>query len=210
MLHKEPFFARMLQADGAGGGGGEPPAPGDDPGQGGTEAQDQDAAKAPRTFSQAEVDAILAQRLAREKKNAGGVQQPATSKALDELGEVERLASMTPEDRAAYVQRRQQERQAEEMARREADLTRREVRAEVLTTLGELGLPREIADAIDLSSQEASAQTLRTLAPALMAWADQRAEARVLELTKGQAPPAGSADVVQEIDFDAAFGIPRK
>lgn len=162
-----------------------------------------------RTFTQAELEAIIAQRLGRANKKAGGAQQPAQSKMLDEMAEVERLASMTPEERAAHFSRRQQAQQEKDLAEREAALARRENRAEVLGTLGELGLPVEIAE-VDLSDKETSAQSLRTLAPALIAWADKRAEARVMELTKGTTPRAGSAAAVEEIDLNAVFGIPPK
>lgn len=205
---KELYFRRPdgvpagAQAEGS-----APEAPVQEPAAEQAEGQPQ---KEGRTFTQAEVDAIIAQRLGRAHKKAGGPQQPAQSKVLDEMAEVERLASMTPEDRAAYVQRRQQEQRQKEYDEREAAITRRENRAEVLTTLGDLGLPREIADVIDLSSQDASADALKTLAPVLVAWADKRHEAKVQELTRGKPPQAGSPAAVDEMDLSAVFGVPRR
>lgn len=97
-----------------------------------------------RTFTQADVERIIADRLSRERRQH---QQDIENART----EGERLAQMTREQRAEEeAQRREQQ-----LQQREAEITRRELRAQAVETLGARNLPAGLANMLDYSSADA-------------------------------------------------------
>lgn len=113
-----------------------------------------------QTFTQAEVDRIVNQRLARAQRDAERRVEQARSEARSEA---ERLAQMTSEQRVQH-EREQAEKAAREresaLAQREAELTRRELRAEATDTLTSRGLPAGLAEILNFTSADACAASI--------------------------------------------------
>ncbi|MDD4279642.1 MAG: DUF4355 domain-containing protein [Candidatus Sumerlaeales bacterium] len=88
-----------------------------------------------KTFTQDELNAIIDKRLERERKDA----QARIDKAVTEA---QKLAKMSADERAEH------EKQAHEkaLADREAEITKRELRAEAKSQLSDKGLPIELAE----------------------------------------------------------------
>ena len=119
-----------------------------------TQAQ-QAARQTERTFTQADVDRMIADRLSRERRQH---QQDLENARTEGRTEAERLAQMTQEQRIqAEQQRAQQAAQQREqaLAQREADITRRELRAQAIDTLMSRDLPRELESVLDYTSADA-------------------------------------------------------
>lgn len=118
--------------------------------------QAQQAAQQPeRTFTQADVDRMIADRLSRERRQH---QQDIENARTEGRTEAERLAQMTAEQRAqAEQQRAQQAAQQREQAlnQREADITRRELRAQAIDTLVSRDLPPALESVLDYTSADA-------------------------------------------------------
>ena len=118
--------------------------------------QAQQAAQQPeRTFTQADVDRMIADRLSRERRQH---QQDIENARTEGRTEAERLAQMTQEQRAqAEQQRAQQAAQQREQAlnQREADITRRELRAQAIDTLVSRDLPPALESVLDYTSADA-------------------------------------------------------
>lgn len=117
-------------------------------------------AKVEKTFTQAEVNRIINQRLARLQADA-----EARVKTAREEGrsEAEKLAKMSEEQRLTH-EREQAERAARErenaLKTREAEITRRELRAEAIETLTGKGLPKDLHSILDYSSADACSQSI--------------------------------------------------
>lgn len=115
---------------------------------------------AEQTFTQADVDRIVNQRLARAQRDAERRVEQARSEARSEA---ERLAQMTSEQRMQH-EREQAERTAREreqsLAQREAEITRRELRAEATDTLISRGLHVGLADILDYTNADACSASI--------------------------------------------------
>lgn len=70
--------------------------------------------------------------------------------ADDKLSEAEKLAKMTKEEKAQYMQQKREK----ELADREAAITRKELMAEAKNTLASDGLPQELAEVLDYSDAD--------------------------------------------------------
>lgn len=128
---------------------GEGTAGAENNGQNGQEAQQG------RHFTQEDVDRIVNQRLARQQRDT----EARIARAREEARtEAERLAAMTQEQRIQH-EREQNERSMQErengLAAREAEIARRELRAEAIETLISRGLPRELEQVLNYSNAEA-------------------------------------------------------
>lgn len=155
----------MLAPDTGTSGGGVQAAPdGQNAAQNGAEgAQAQEEGKAnengqnaaqsgERTFTQADVNAILA----RERAKAERAQQKAVNEAVTEA---QRLARMTEDEREEH------ERQAREKdyERRMAELNRRELEVQVRQTLREKGVPEHYAPFVDMRGAEEANASIEAL-----------------------------------------------
>lgn len=143
------LFAEGGNAEGNGGGNG-----GDGGGEGGAEGR-KAGGNQEKTLTQAEVDALVEKRLARAMRDH--------EKALSEARaagqkEGEERARMSEADRLK-ADREKAERAAGEreqaLRKREAEITRRELRAEAVDALIEKGLPKELGELLDYTDADA-------------------------------------------------------
>lgn len=101
--------------------------------------------------------------------------------ADDKLSEAEKLAKMTKEEKAQYMQQKREK----ELADREAAITRKELMAEAKNTLASDGLPQELAEVLDYSDADTCKKSMENVKEVF-----QRAvETAVEEKLKGGKPP---------------------
>lgn len=136
----------------------------DDADKGGGEPDKGDSAdKSGKTLTQAEVDALIEKRLARERRDAEKRTAEAVEKARQEA---EERARMTEEERGKAdrekAEKAAREREAK-LAEREAEITRRELRAQAVDALIEKDLPKELGQLLDYSSEDACQESLKTV-----------------------------------------------
>lgn len=143
----------------------------------------------PKTFTQEEVDKIIADRLARQAKQS---EKKFTQKEVDDLiseklSEAEKLAKMNAEQKAKY----EQEKHEKELADREAALTKRELTATAKEVLTEKGLPAELADIVDTTSAENCTASIEAIEKAFSAAVQKAVNDR---LKSGPPPKTGNAN----------------
>ncbi len=101
--------------------------------------------------------------------------------ADDKLSEAEKLAKMTKEEKAQYMQQKREK----ELTDREAAITRKELMAEAKNTLASDGLPQELAEVLDYSDADTCNKSMEKVKEVF-----QRAvETAVEEKLKGGKPP---------------------
>ena len=101
--------------------------------------------------------------------------------ADDKLSEAEKLAKMTKEEKAQYMQQKREK----ELTDREAAITRKEMMAEAKNTLASDGLPQELAEVLDYSDADTCTKSMEKVKEVF-----QRAvETAVEEKLKGGKPP---------------------
>ena len=101
--------------------------------------------------------------------------------ADDKLSEAEKLAKMTKEEKAQYMQQKREK----ELTDREAAITRKELMAEAKNTLASDGLPQELAEVLDYSDADTCKKSMEKVKEVF-----QRAvETAVEEKLKGCKPP---------------------
>ena len=99
----------------------------------------------------------------------------------DKLSEAEKLAKMTKEEKAQYMQQKREK----ELTDREAAITRKELMAEAKNTLASDGLPQELAEVLDYSDADTCKKSMEKVKEVF-----QRAvETAVEEKLKGGKPP---------------------
>ena len=177
-----PWAIQKMAADGAGGGAGAEESTGDGAG---TNENDGNEPKGVSfddflkdKANQAEFDRRVAKALETQK---GKLDKDYADKLAAQKTEAEKLARMNAEQKAEYERQKHED----ELARREADITRRELRAEALNQLGEKKLPTKLADILDYSSADACTKSIESVTAAF-----QEAVAEgVAAATKGGKPP---------------------
>lgn len=100
--------------------------------------------------------------------------------ADERVSEAEKLSKMTDLEKQAY----QQKKEAEKIAQRERDITKRELTAEAKNTLTEKGLPLSLAEILDYSDAEKCNASIATVEEAFK----KAVEAGVEEKLKGGKP----------------------
>jgi len=183
---------------------------------GAPEGQEAGKEGAPRTFTQAEVDAIVAKRLARQKPKddnagggtpAGGAQQALNLPEV--LKQAQQLAAMKPEEQVQYLQNQQMQQQSQAHEQVQAELARLKLEVSARDTLAELKLPAELLPLVNLTSEEACAASIKALQSVIPAQVKAMSDASVKELTSGKTPPAGQPNKALDIDLDAIFGVKK-
>lgn len=101
--------------------------------------------------------------------------------ADERVSEAEKLNKMTDLERQAY----QQKKDAEKIAQRERDITKRELMAEAKNTLTEKSMPLSLAEILDYSDAKTCGASLATVEEAFK----KAVEAGVEEKLKGGKPP---------------------
>lgn len=116
-----------------------------------------------RMFTQAEMDAAIANRLSRYKRDEDKRIEEAKQAARSEA---EKLAKMNAEQRAEH-DRQEAERAAkareDEITRREAELTRRELKATAMDELSKRKLPGGLLDILNYSDADACNASIATV-----------------------------------------------
>lgn len=108
-------------------------------------------------------------------------QQKWQALADDKLSEAEKLAKMSKEEKAQYMQQKHEK----ELADREADITRRELKAQARITLAEKEVPVSLAEVLVYSDAESCNKSIATVVDAF-----QEAVQKVVEeKLKGGKPP---------------------
>ena len=147
-----------------------------------------------RMFSQADVDRMINQRMARWQRDADRRAEQARQQGRSEA---ERLAQMSDDERARH-EREQTENNLREretkLATREAELERRELRATALETLAAKGLPKGLADILDYASADACNASITNVEKAFRAAVKEAVDAQLknsaVELPRGNGAKA--------------------
>ena len=169
--------------DGAGADGGNGGGSGDGEGAGGEGGAGSDTPPSFDDFlktggNQAELDRRVQKAVNTAVTKA---QEKWQALADDKLSEAEKLAKMTKEEKAQYMQQKREK----ELADREAAITRKELMAEAKNTLASDGLPQELAEVLDYSDADTCKKSMEKVKEVF-----QRAvETAVEEKLKGGKPP---------------------
>ena len=108
----------------------------------------------------------------------------------DELSEAEKLAKMTKEEKAQYMQQKKEK----ELSEREAAITRKELMAEARNTLACDGLPQELAEVLNYTDADACKKSMETVKTAFQ----KAVEAAVEEKLKGGKPPKKATETDEQ------------
>ena len=103
----------------------------------------------------------------------------------DKVSEAERLAKMTAQEKAEYLQKKKEK----ELADREADITKRELMATAKNTLTDKNLPVELADVLNYTDADSCNKSIATVEKAFQAAVEKAVEERL----KGDRPPKRSS-----------------
>lgn len=172
------FFAEGGDGSGGDGGGSGSGKSGDGASKG------DDGGKAP-TFDellasghQAEFDRRVQQAIQTAVTNAQEKWRVMTD---DKVSEAEKLAKMTASEQKDYLQQKKEK----ELAKKEADITKRELMAEAKNTLTEKSMPLELAEVLNYSDADACKQSIAAIEKAFQSEVEKAVEERL----KGGNPP---------------------
>lgn len=157
-----------------------------DPAPQGTEPQKTEPAPAGKTFSQEDVDKIVAERLARQQK-----------KHEAELQEAAQVAKMTAAQKAEHDAKKRED----DLVQREKLIAEKELRYTALGTLEESGLPASLVDCLNLSSADSCNASIEALKKA---W-PEAVKAAVNDALRSNKPPAYGGGNTQKDAFLAGF-----
>lgn len=113
--------------------------------------------------------------------------------------EAEKLAKMTKEEKAQYLQQKQEK----ELARREADITKRELMAEAKNTLAEKKLPVGLAEVLNYADADSCNKSITAVEKAFQ----EAVEAAVKERLKGGEPPKAATNKAGSLESEVAKAI---
>ena len=162
--------------------------------------------QAERTFTQADVDRMITDRLSRERRQH---QQDIENARAEARTEAERLAQMTQEQRAQAEQQRamqEAQRREQQLQQREADITRRELRAQAIDTLISRDLPHELESILDYTSADACSASIDNVEKVFRAAVQQAVDAR-LKASGVKLPMPGSGDNALLAQVRTAMGL---
>ena len=161
-----------------------------DPAAQGTETKPAENSPAPvsdKTFSQADVDRIVSERLERQQKKFDAEKAEAT-----------KLAKMNAEEKAKYAA----EKREQELTDRENAVQKKELRFEAMKILEDNSLPTKLVDCIDLTSAETSKASIEAIKTA---WTEALTAAVDARLKSD--PPAFSGGNKSTDPFLSEFGM---
>lgn len=165
--------------------------------------------KGEKTFSQAEVEDIISKRFAKLQRES---EKRVEQARKDGMTEGEKLANMSAEERfKAQQEKAESDFKAREDAlkQREAELTRKELRAQAVETLTGKGLPAGLAKYLDYTDADACnasiAEVAKDFGEMLKAEVDKRLAASSVVLTR-----SGSAANTAQAEETLAEKLARK
>lgn len=170
--------------DGAGAGGGNGDGAGGSGGEGGAGGAGTDGNDTPsfddllRSGHQAEFDRRVQKAINTALTSA---QEKWNALTDDKLSEAEKLSKMTNEEKSQYLTKKREK----ELAEREAEITRRELRAEAKSTLAEKSLPVGLSEVLNYADAESCNKSISAVEKAFQ----EAVEAAVQERLKGGVPP---------------------
>lgn len=155
------WFSPIFDADGgAGGGSGGDGGTGAAAGEGSKGGEGGEGNKGGKVeFSpeqQTELNRILGERLGKEQAKWEKDLQARLEAATTEA---EKLAKMNSDQKAEY----ERQKQADDLTKREGDITRRELRATALETLAEKGLPKMLADILMFTDADSTNSSIEAV-----------------------------------------------
>ena len=160
-----------------------------------TTAVKEQATPTAKTFTQDELNAIIDKRLERERKDA----QARIDKAVTEA---QKLAKMSADERAEHERQELQKKLSE----REAEITKRELRAEAKSQLSDKGLPVELAEVLPYTDADTTNAALAAVEKVFR----QAVEKGVNERLKGNppkvSPPAPHGDSIADEIIKSMYG----
>ena len=171
----------------------------DQPGEDSPQAA-QEAAGQAKTYTeeelQSEINRAVQQRLARQKRDEEKRLEAARAEGRSEA---EKLAQMSAEQRAEH-ERQAAEQAAKDrenaLAQREAEITRRELRATAIDTLLKRGLPKSLESVLDYKDADSCSASIDTLEKAfrdaVQQGVDERLKASGVTVRGGNAPDYAS------------------
>ncbi|KJJ66697.1 DUF4355 domain-containing protein [Clostridium sp. FS41] len=186
--------------DGAGAGGGNGDGVGTEGENGGTSG-DEGEKENPPSFDDLLKDGHQAEFDRRMQKGIETALAKAQEKwkvlTDDKLSEAEKLAKMTKEEKALYLQQKHEK----ALAAREADITRRELMAEAKNTLAEKKLPVGLAEVLNYTDAESCNKSMVAVEKAFQ----EAVQAAVEEKLKGGTPPkkaptGGDDDLAKQVE----------
>ena len=110
----------------------------------------------------------------------------------DKLSEAEKLAKMTKEEKAQYMQQKKEK----ELNDREMEITRKELMAEAKNTLAGKKLPVGLAEVLDYSNADACNKSIDAVEKAFQ----EAVESAVEERLKGGTPPKIAKNEQEELE----------
>lgn len=122
----------------------------------------------------------------------------------DKLSEAEKLAKMTKEEKAQYMQKKKEK----ELSDREAAVTRSELMAEAKNSLSDEGLPVELAEVLNYTDADACKKSMETVKKAFQT----AVEKAVNEKLQGGKPPkkapeTNTQEALEKQVYNAMMGI---
>lgn len=154
---------------------------------GGNGAGEGDEGQAPISFAnQSEFDSVVDKRISKALETAQSKWQTESDKRVAEAkSEGEKLAKLN-EDQRAELEKQQQD---EALAQREADITRRELRAQSLEQLAERDLPKELIDVVVLTDAESCNKSIEGIEKAFRSAVENAVNKRLASSAEN---PAGN------------------
>ena len=180
-----PMMKMNLQFFAEGGEGGS----GEDGSDGGSDGGAGEGAK-PITFtSQADLDSWYDKKMAKSLETAKANWAKESQKAIEDAKtEAERLAAMSADEKAAA----EKEKEEKALAQREAEITRRELRATALETLAEKELPKELIETIVLTDSDACKASIDSVEKAFRVAVETAVNKRLASSADNPASNSGS------------------
>lgn len=151
--------------------------------------------EAGKTFTQADIDRIIEREQVKWKRAQERAVQTARTQA-------EQLASMTAEQRAAHEHRQREA----ELSAREAEITKRELRAQALQMLSAEKMPVELAELLHYQDAEHCSASIEALKKVWSKAVQAGVEARVTGGTPKAGTATGHTDYARKAAEAAAAG----
>lgn len=193
---KQPIKLNLqFFADGEGGEGGEGAT--QEPPASKTEEGEEDG-KESKKFTQDDLNKIISDRLSKERKKWD---EELSSKVEEAKTEAQKLAKMNAEQKAEY-ERKQLE---EQLTKREAEITKRELRATALETLAEKGLPKQLAEVLVYTDAEATNTSIEAVEKSFRDAVEQAVNDRLKNSTPPKTGGSGGTPSSLEEQIGAIF-----
>lgn len=123
-------------------------------------------------------------------------QQKWQALADENLSEAEKLAKMTKEEKAQYLQQKKEK----ELIDRETEITRKELMAEAKNTLAEKKLPAGLADVLNYADADSCSKSISAVEKAFQEAVETAVQDRLKGGKPPKAAPEGTDDLQKQIE----------